>query len=412
MGAFILGGILLICGLPVAMAQTKPPLHQPIPAGASAEFKQVAKQATEAREANQLDRAVVLYREALKLNPRWDEGWWYLGTIYYDRNQYSRGVVAFRNLVELDANYGQGWALLGLCEFETHDYKNSLIHLQMGMAKGLGGVAALINATKYHEALIENMRGGFEEARATLSTLVANGVLSDVVKFALGMALLRVPLLPNQVDPSKDALINQAGEVGELIALEDYDQAGAAFQKLVKDYPTTPFVHYAYGSMLAQLARYDEAEKQFSDEIKINPGSAMAYMQLAFVDLRLSRDKEALPLSQKAVQIAPDSFVAHYLFGRSLLGTGQVQEAIKELEVARKLDPFSPEVRYSLAQALARGKRPNAAARQRAEFVRLNTLLQKSKAQLGSAGQSYRMSNSRGELSPHSVQGPAGTQSQ
>ena len=407
--ALALTALLSASGARAAESQASSPGHRAAPSSTSAEFARVSKQASQTRKANQLDKAIVLYQEAVKLNPRWDEGWWYLGTLYYDTNQYARGVAAFRNLVELDRDYGQGWAMLGLCEFETHDYRNSIIHLQTGLSKGLGGNVELINAVNYHRALIENMRGDFDGAQTTLSALVARGVLSNVVKFALGMSLLRVPLLPSQVDPSKDALINQAGEVGELIALDDYDQADTAFQKLIKDYPTTPFVHYAYGSMLARLARYDEAEKQFNKEIKVNPQSAMAYLQLAFVDLRLNRGKDALPLAEKAVQLAPDSFAAHYLLGRALLGAGQVQEAVKELELARKFGPFSPEVRYSLAEALARDHRPKAAARQRAEFVRLNAILRQSRSERGSAGQSYRMSNSRGELGPHQVQEPTGT---
>ncbi len=408
-GARLLASGLCLLVAAAILATPRPALsvaqHPPTKvASGSAEFRAVAKRASQARQANQLTQAIVLYRQALHLNPRWAEGWWYLGTLYYDTNQYPQGVSAFRSLVELDPNYGPGWAMLGLCEFETHDYKNSLFHLQTSLVKGLGGNVELLNAVNYHRALIENMRGDFEDAEKTLAVLVTKGVLSDVVRFAMGMSLLRVPLLPSQVNPSKDALINQAGEVGELIALEDYDQAETAFQRLVKDYPTTPFVHYAYGSLLADLARYDEAKQQFKEEIKVNPQSAMAYMRLAFVDLRLNEPKRALPLAEKSAQLAPESFIAHYLLGRALLGAGQVQEAVKELEIARRLAPFSPEVHYSLAQALARDNRPKEAARERAEFVRLNALLEKSRQQQGAAGQSYRMSNSRGNLNLHEVQ--------
>lgn len=46
---------------------------------ASLAFEEVEKQATEAREANQLEEAVARYREGLKLRPSWKEGSWYLG---------------------------------------------------------------------------------------------------------------------------------------------------------------------------------------------------------------------------------------------------------------------------------------------------------------------------------------------
>ncbi len=83
----------------------------------STEFKKLAARATEAREQNRLQEAAELYEKALGLNPRWQEGWWYLGSLDYDANKYGDGVKAFRNLVELDRKNLQALALLGLCEF-------------------------------------------------------------------------------------------------------------------------------------------------------------------------------------------------------------------------------------------------------------------------------------------------------
>jgi hypothetical protein len=63
----------------------------------------------------------------------------------------------------------------------------------------------LTNAAKHHQALIGIRGGNLEDATAALSSLLAQGVLLKVVKFTLGMALLRVPLLPNQMDLCKAA---------------------------------------------------------------------------------------------------------------------------------------------------------------------------------------------------------------
>jgi tetratricopeptide (TPR) repeat protein len=369
----------------------------------SAEFKKLAARATEARDQNRLQEAAGLYEKALRLNPRWEEGWWYLGTVDYDADIYGDGVKAFRNLVELDPKYGPAWAFLGLCEFETHDYGNAFIHLEMAKSKGLGNNAELWNVVEYHLALLDILHSEFEASNKLLSDLVQHNVLSPDVEMAFGLTLLRVPLLPDQIDPEKHALISEAGKIGELVALKDFDEADKSFQQLVRDYPTTPFIHYAYGYMLANLAQYREAEREFQEEIKVNGESAMPYVQLAYVYIRGERFKEALPLARKAVQMTPHFFVAHYLLGRALFGLGQVYESITELSIAKRLEPFSPEVRYNLAQALARAKRPRDAAREQAEFQRLTTAL---RAKDLSGADSYRESNERGELEPHQVQAP------
>jgi tetratricopeptide (TPR) repeat protein len=371
----------------------------------SAQFKDLAKRATEARNQNHLDQAVDFYQKALKLNPHWEEGWWYLGTIDYDSNHYTDGVTAFRNLVELDPAYGQAWALLGLCEFETHDYKNALIHLETARGKGIGNNDDLVNVVRYHQALLDILSHNFETANSLLSSLVQRNIFSNDVKVALGLALLRVPLLPSEVNPEKDALVSAAGKIGEFIALNDFDEAQKGFQQLIHDYPGTPFVHYAYGTMLTELSQYDKAEKELLEEIKITPGSSMPYMQLAYVYVRLNRYKDALPLAQKAVQIAPESFGAHYLLGRALLGTDKVNDAIQQLTIAKRLGPYSPEVRYNLALALARAKRPREAAAEQAAFQRLSALVQKAQKQ-SEINNSYRNSSERGEIGPHELENP------
>jgi len=383
----------LLVLVPQAAFAEKPPQ-------ASKQFEELAGRAAAAREADRYDQAVDLYKKAVEINPAWEEGWWYLGTLYYDSDHYERAVPAFRKLVMLNPKLGTAWAMLGLCEFGTHDYQNSLIHLERGRALGLGGNEELANVTRYHQGLLLICKGEFEAASEMLSPLVARGGLSENLKVALGLALLRVSLLPTQLDPSKDALIHAAGEVGAMVAMGTFDQAVTGFQKLLNDYPGTPFAHYAYGSTLASLSNYEDAEREFRQEIKITPESALPHMQLAYIKLRLHHRQEALPFAQNAVGLAPQSFAAHYLLGRAMFELGDATGSIKELETARRLGPYSPEVRYSLVRAYSKANRKAEAERERTEFARLNAMLER---QQQSIRQSYRTAGGRGGLEPHEV---------
>ena len=342
----------------------------------SAEFKKLAARATEARAQDRLQEAAELYEKALRLNPRWQEGWWYLGTLDYDANNYGDGVKAFRNLVELDRQNAGALALLGLCEFETHDYGSAFVHLQMAKSEGKALSDEIWHVLEYHLALLHILHGDFDAANKLLADLVVHNILSQNVEMALGLTLLRVPLLPDQIDPEKDALIAEAGRTGELMALEDYNEADKSFQQLARDYPTTPFVHLAYASMLAGLSEFEKAEEQLREELKVNPESAMPYILLARVDVHLNRFQDALPLAQEAVKLAPRSYAPHYLLGRALLAANKVTEAVDELSIAKRLAPQDPEVRYNLALALAKAKRPKEAAAEHAEFQRLTALAQ------------------------------------
>src|SRR6266851_8548277 len=55
----------------------------------SQNFDTIAAAASAARDADKIDEAIGLYRQAIGLHPQWAEGWWFLGTLYYDHDKYS-----------------------------------------------------------------------------------------------------------------------------------------------------------------------------------------------------------------------------------------------------------------------------------------------------------------------------------
>src|SRR5579871_2792568 len=66
-----------LCGAS-ANAQANPPL-----------FSDVVAKATAAREANDVQTAIDLYRQALDLNSQWADGYWFLGSLHYGAGEYT-----------------------------------------------------------------------------------------------------------------------------------------------------------------------------------------------------------------------------------------------------------------------------------------------------------------------------------
>src|SRR5712692_8422285 len=89
------------------------------PAGsqtAAPSFQSLSGQADAARDARQLDKALALYRQSLKLKPDWDEGLWNLGSIAYDLDHYAECAPAFRRLAAVKPDSAPAWTMAGLCE--------------------------------------------------------------------------------------------------------------------------------------------------------------------------------------------------------------------------------------------------------------------------------------------------------
>lgn len=301
----------------------------------------------------------------------------------YSSRHYAEAIATLKKWVEAKPGDGTAWAVMGLAEFELHDYDNALIHLQRGQQLGVGASPQAIELAKYRLACLQIRKGEFEMATELLGPLAGQPPLAGDIQFALGLALLRIASLPDGVDSGRRPLIEQAGDVAQLLLASKYDQAFPKLQRLIAQYPTTPFLHYAYGTALDSLSQYDEAKAQMHAEIRISPQSALPWTRLASIALRERRPDEALPAAENAVRLAADSADAHYVLGRAWADSGDTGKAIPELERASQLSPDSPEIHFALARAYAKANQPERANQERATFARLNALAEQQRAQHG-----------------------------
>ena len=308
---------------------------------------------------------------------------WQQAMAAYTSGRYADAVTALKAWVEQKPNDGTAWAVMGLAEFELKDYDNALIHLERGQQLGVGASSQAIALAKYRLAILLIRKGRFETATDLLGPLAGQPPLAAEIQFALGLALLRTASMPDDVAADRRWLVEQSGDVAQLLLASRYDQAFPKLQKLIEQYSTTPFLHYAYGTALDSLSQYDDAKTQMREEIKISPESALPWTRLASIALRQRQPAEALQPAQKAVALAPESADAHYVLGRAYADTGDTSKAIPELETASRLSPGSPEIHFALARAYAKAKLPDKANEERATFARLNALAEQQRAQHG-----------------------------
>ena len=105
-------------------------------------------------------RPLALYRQAVGLRPAWAEGWWFLGTLYYDHDKYAEAVQAFKQTAQIQQKVGAPWAMLGLCEFQLARYDDARLHLEQARKLGLGDNTELAPRDALsRRALIDSERG-------------------------------------------------------------------------------------------------------------------------------------------------------------------------------------------------------------------------------------------------------------
>src|SRR4030095_13481436 len=203
------------------------------------------KVAEEARNAGRLDEAIEAYTNAVRLRPKWPDGWWYLGAIYYAKDLYPQARDAFSNLVALQPERGPAWGMLGLCQFQTREYERSIASLERGYFLGLDDNKELKSVVLYHSALLYVRFEQFEMAYLALRQLESYD--NQKIIEAFGLIMLRMPVLPNEIPGDKREEVLLAGRAGASMAAHKIAASREAFDELLKRYPEDPNAHYSFG---------------------------------------------------------------------------------------------------------------------------------------------------------------------
>jgi tetratricopeptide (TPR) repeat protein len=340
------------------------------PRSPAAPWAQFAARATAAREADHIDEAIALYTKALRLNPKWEEGWWFLGSLHYDRDHYRECEDAFKRFTSLNKKAGPGFVMLGLCEFQIAKYADALRHIRDGETLGLPENSPLLRAAYYHEALLVTKIENYERALFLLSLLVKDGQDDPNAVGAMGIAALRRPLFPKELPVSDRPLAMQVGNAVSLGFQRRPVQAREAFDAVVRENPKVPNLRYTYGTFLLSQDS-DAAIREWKTELELSPEHLPSLVSLAFEYLTRGDAASARPYAERALKVAPDHFTSRAAIGRVLLESGDHMGAIEHLEIAAKLAADSPQVRLALATAYARAGRSAEAAREREAFAAL-----------------------------------------
>ena len=366
-------------------ASAKAPRKPAAGSASTATFDRLLAAATDARQAQRWEEAIELYGNVIRLKPGYVEGYWYQGTAYYSLDNFPQCRETFRKVVRLAPKNGAAYAFLGLCEFGVKDYDRALQHLLQSRILGVGDTKELGGVARYHAAVLMTRMEQFEQALETLGEFAGEGDDNSRVIEAMGLATLRMPLLPIEAPPERREMVLMAGRASYMMATRNTAASEKAFEALAARYPETQNVHYAYGVFLLQ-ERPDKAIEEFKRELELQPGHPWSLMQIAYEFLKRGDAQSGLSWAQQAVAAAPNAFPARKALGQALLETGDVDGSIKELLIGIKLAPDSPGLHFQLARAYQRAGRAEDAARARDEFTRLDRLARTQRSGAQSVG--------------------------
>ena len=334
-------------------------------------FDEVANAAEQAREADRDDDAIRLYQEALKLRPGWQEGLWYLGTLLYQKERFAESRDLLRQFVAIEPKAGPGWALLGMSEYQTHEYSRALDHLKHAMREGWEGRKDLAQSVFYFVSVLLTRFEHYDDSMTLLFAMVKSGEQPDLIVEPLGLAALRLPLLPPEIPPDRRELIRMAGQGSLSIESHNPAQTERLFGEMVAGYPSEPGVHFLYGAFLLDV-RPEDGIREMRRELEISPSHVGARLRLAEEYIKELKFEEALQLAEAAAKLEPSSAQAHMILGETLVGKGDAARGVAELETARKQAPDSVRTHWDLLRAYSSAGRSEDAKREKQEIEKLS----------------------------------------
>ena len=361
-GTLLLLSVVCVSALPAtAIGQVAPPHDNDLVAQASA-----------ARMQNDVPGAIDLYSRAVQQDPKWADGWWFLGSLQYGAGAYVPARDALSRYIELTPNAGPAFALRGLCEFEIGDYRKSLIDIEHGISMGAANQPRNEQILRYHQAMILTHLGNYEGALKAYAFFAKNGINNPELLVAIGLAGLRIPLLPKQLADGQQEVASATGDAGYRFLAGDERSAAQAFESLFQRFPNALNAHFFYGYLLFATDP-DAALAEFQQELKLSPSNADANVMAAWALLMRNGAGDALPYAQKAVATDPTLPSAQLVLGRSLLETADVKGGMEHLEEALHLEPDNLETHLALAKAYSKSGRREDASRERALCLRLSS---------------------------------------
>ena len=153
-----------------------------------------------------------------------------------------------------------------------------------------------------------------------------------------------------------------------LEAARRWDEAIAAYRKLLEQDPRLPELHFRIARILldksSSAESAAEAKKELEEELKVNPHSAIAEFALGEIARRAAQWEEAILRFARASQLDAGFLEAYLALGMSLSAAGNHAEAIAPLEHYTKYVPADPAGHYQLAMAYSRTGNKAAADRE------------------------------------------------
>ncbi|MGD0735291.1 MAG: tetratricopeptide repeat protein [Terracidiphilus sp.] len=322
--------------------------------------------------------AEAAWRACLHAQPANAEPYAHIGLMEARQEHYNEAIISYRKALALNPKFPELRLNLGLALFKDDEMKPALEQFKI-LLKTTPPASAEAHRLEILAGMAHYGLGQYAEAVPYLK----DAALSDPQNLQLRLALAHSCLWSKQYQCVLDVYheiltLNAESAEADMLAGEAEDEllnpVGAIeqFRAAVKADPKEPDVHFGLGYLLWGHKEYAEAIQEFEAELANNPNQAQALACLADTHIQMNHPELAQPLLEKAIQIDPGIELAHLDLGILYNDAGRRDDALRQLKIAEKLSPNDGNVHWRLGRFYQEaGKKEEA----KAEFDQTKGLL-------------------------------------
>ncbi|MCB8932561.1 MAG: tetratricopeptide repeat protein [Fimbriimonadaceae bacterium] len=140
-------------------------------------------------------------------------------------------------------------------------------------------------------------------------------------------------------------------------SLGNHRQAAEQWDYLATRHPDDANLRINFALALAALGKLNAAATSAREAVRLDPQSVQGRHTLAIILAEAGDHNAAIAAEREAVRLAPEFVEGHVVLSRLLLDAGQGADALEQANMARKLDPFAPEVLDAWGRAVSESGR-------------------------------------------------------
>lgn len=330
------------------------------------------KQAVEAQQAGDLDKAIADYRTLLASYPSIAEIHSNLGAALAAQGNYADAIREYQSSLKLKPN-PQARLNLALAYYKLGQIATAVTELQHARAEAPSDMQVVTLLGDCYLRLGRN-----KDVIDLLEPLHRNNPEDRAFDYMLGMALLR----NGQVEEGQRVIdpILRNGESAEAsllmgtskYMLRDFSGARDDFGKAVSLNPKLPDVYSYYALAMLATGDQDGAKAAFQQALKGDPNDFESNLHMGVLLRHDENFDAAVKYLNHALEVRPGDPGARYQIATIEMAEGQLEAARRDLESLTKENPNFIEAHVSLATVYFREKRKADGDREREIFAKLN----------------------------------------